>query len=188
MNSYELTRPDGTPSGAWACGACDRVHVQTVRNYKPVSEANHARADLCCVPRNCAYCGLPTERDVVGDFPRVHATCIPPPDPPHPSMANPWARLLFRRMSDISEECWAAAWLIGNEYALWQMLQGDTRRFGQCEVLADELDELRLLSDQAQGWIWTGGAGIYIPQFVSLDEWAAILLEAKEKGDEIGSQ
>jgi hypothetical protein len=110
----------------------------------------------------------------------MHAACVPPPDPPHPSMTNPWARLLFRRMSDISEDCWAATWLIGNEYRLWRALAGEGSRYGLCDVSADELEELRLLSAQAQGWIWTGGPGVYTPQLVSFDTWTTLLAQSDE--------
>jgi hypothetical protein len=96
-------------------------------------------------------------------------------------MANPWARLLFRRMSDISEDCYAAQWLIGNEYSLWQMLQGASSSYGTCDVSAEELEELRLLSEMANGWIWTGGAGNYIPQLVSLKEWAELMSDGKKE-------
>jgi hypothetical protein len=180
MNSYELRRQDGTESGVWACGACHRPHAQTIRAGVPVSDANRSRAESCCVPRNCGRCGLPTERDVLGDYRRIHTACVPPPDPPHPSMRNPWARLLFRRMSDISEECWAAAWLIGNEYQLWSALAGENSRYGQCDLSADDIEELRVLSTQAQGWIWTGGPGVYTPQLVSVDTWASLVARGED--------
>ena len=96
-------------------------------------------------------------------------------------MSNPWARLLFRRMSDISEDCYAAAWLIGNEYSLWQILQRRGTRYGQCDVTAEELEELRLLSEKANGWIWTGGEGAYQPRLVSFEEWENLFDQAKEE-------
>jgi hypothetical protein len=30
MNSYQLFRQDGTPSGVWSCGECHRAHAQTI--------------------------------------------------------------------------------------------------------------------------------------------------------------
>lgn len=87
----------------------------------------------------------------------------------------PWARLLFRRMSAISEECWAASWLIGNEYRLWDALFGDGIGCGQGGLSPDDLEELRILSAQAQGWIWTGVSDAYTPQVVSFEEWTRLL-------------
>ncbi len=175
MNSYALLRPDGAASGVWACGACHRAHAQTRRGTAPASDANRARAEQCCVPRQCRVCGIPTTPDVLGDYPVVHDTCLPPPRPPHPSMGNPWARLLHRRMSDISEDGYAAGWLIGNEYSLWRMLQGGDRRYGQIVVTSEDLEELRLLSEQAGGWIWTDRDGSDQPQLVSFDAWQSLM-------------
>ena len=93
----------------------------------------------------------------------------------HPSLANPYARLLYRRMSDISEECWAAGWELGNEYALWHMLQGEPRAYGQKEVSSEDLEDLQVLSRHANGWIWSGGAGGFEPQLVGFDEWSRLL-------------
>ncbi len=174
MNSYPLLRPDGTASGVWACGACHRAHAQT-HGIAPVSDANHDRAERCCVPRECRICGGPTARDVLGDYPSVHDTCLPPPRPLHLSMADPWARLLYRRMSDISEDGYAAGWRIGNEYALWRMLQGGDRRYGQIVVSSEDLDELRLLSEHAHGWIWTDRHGTDEPQLVSFATWRDLM-------------
>ena len=98
-------------------------------------------------------------------------------------MDSPWARLLFRRMSDISEDCYAAAWLIGNEYSLWQMLQGASPNYGMCEVSGEELEELRVLSEKANGWIWTDGEGSYNPRLVSFEEWNHLVAKAKQEAD-----
>jgi hypothetical protein len=40
-------------------------------------------------------------------------------------MTNPFARLLYQKMSAIREDFWAAVWWTGNEYALWEILSGD---------------------------------------------------------------
>jgi hypothetical protein len=171
VQSYPLLRPDGAESGVWACGACHRAHAQTRRNALPETEANRTRAEQCCVPRTCRICGRPTERDVLGDHAGVHLECLPAPAPPHATMTGPWARLLYRRMSDISEEGYAAGWRIGLEFALWRMLQGGDRRYGQTVVSADDLEELRLLSERAGGWIWTDRDGSDQPQLVPWEVW-----------------
>jgi hypothetical protein len=79
-------------------------------------------------------------------------------------------------MSDISEECWSAGWELGNEYVLWKMMRGGGSRFyGRREVSSEELEELRLLAENAQGWIWSGGPQAFEPQLVSFDEWDRLL-------------
>ena len=97
MNSYELLRPDGTGTGIWSCGECHKPHLVATRAGKPASDSNRRFAEECCAPRNCRYCGQITDRDWGGQFRREHEECIPryEPVPPHPSMTNPYARLLY---------------------------------------------------------------------------------------------
>jgi hypothetical protein len=184
MNSYQLFRQDGTPSGVWSCGECHRAHAQTIGRADAASDVNRDRAEACCMPLDCTICGRPTERDVLGNFPSVHMACfeaiVEAANPPHPSMANPWVRLLRRRMSDISEDCYAAGWLIGNEYSLWRLLHGESSAYDKFDVPEEELEELRLLSQKAGGWIWTGGPDEHIPRLVSFEEWAERLAEVSE--------
>jgi hypothetical protein len=52
MNSYELVRPDGTGTGVWACGVCNKVHLIAQPANVPVSDLNREFAKKCCVPRN----------------------------------------------------------------------------------------------------------------------------------------
>ncbi len=177
-------RPDGSGSGAWACGSCHRVHAQTRGSPGSAGAANRERAEACCVPRICRFCGRPTQPDVLGDFPSAHPECLAEAvreEEPHPTMADPWARLLFRRMSEISEECYYARWRFGNEYTLWRMLEGGSRQYGQGEVSEEELEELRVLSERVNGWIWTGETEEYLPRLVTFDEWAPLLAKAIER-------
>ena len=189
MNSYELVRPDGTGTGVWACGACNKVHLVAQRANVPVSDLNREFAEKCCVPRNCRYCGEQTDRDLFGEYGWAHETCIPKYEvaPPHPSMANPFARLLYQKMSAISQDCWAAGWMMGNEYALWDALHGASHRYGWSHISYEELEELRVLSELAGGWIWTGPPRTYTPQFVSFEIWKSIVESVDESlADEIG--
>ena len=96
------------------------AHLIAWRADKPVADLNKKAADECCAPRNCHYCGQPTERDWSRQYQRVHDSCATKyePPPPHPSMANPFARLLYEKMSAISGDVWCAGWLWGNEHAL----------------------------------------------------------------------
>jgi hypothetical protein len=64
------------------------------------------------------------------------------------------ARLLYRVMSDLSEEYYCARWLVGNEYKLWADLTGkpvqDETPYG---ISFEEKDELRLVQELAGGWL-----------------------------------
>ncbi len=95
-------------------------------------------------------------------------------------MANPFARLLYEKMSAISEDCWCAGWLVGNEYALWKILHDDRHEYGLATVSYEDLEELRILSELANGWIWTGREGEYTPQLVTFAEWQALYAEASK--------
>jgi hypothetical protein len=182
MNCYELLRPDGAGTGIWACGECHKPHLVAWSARKPVSDMNQKAAEECCAPRDCRYCGQPTERGLFGQYKWAHDACVPKyePEPPHPSMANPYARLLHEKMSAISEDCWCAGWMTGNEYALWGVLHGDDHTYGWCNVPYEDLEELRVLSEHAGGWIWTGPARTYVPQLVSFEVWKSILVKANE--------
>lgn len=182
MNSYEHFRPDGTSTGVWACGECHKPHVVAWRANKPVADLNKKAAGDCCAPRHCPYCAQPTERDSNGQFQWAHAGCLPKyePPPPHPSMANPFARLLYEKMSAISEDCWCAGWLSGNEYTLWEILHGDRHEYGRAAVSYEDLEELWVLSQQANGWIWTGHGRQYTPQLVTFAQWRVLFAEARK--------
>jgi hypothetical protein len=138
----------------------------------------------------CHYCGQPTERDSSGQFRWAHDGCVPKyePPPPHPSMANPFARLLYEKMSAISEDIWRAGWLSGNEYALWENLQGDQHDYGPGAVAHEDLDELRVLSQHAKGWIWTGRGREHTPQLVTFAQWDALFAEASKAAGEAGAE
>ena len=142
MRSYELLGQEGIGSGIWECGECHKPHLVATKANKPVSEMNREAAEKCCAPRNCRYCGQITERDWSGQFRWAHEACIPkyePTPPLHPSMANPYARLLYKKMSDISEDCWCAGWMMGNEYALWKILRGDRHDYGWGGIAYEDL-------------------------------------------------
>lgn len=94
---------------------------------------------------------------------------------------------LHSLMSSISEECYAAGWMLGLDEALWDMMGGGSRRYGQgeddsddCSVMPVSVDALRHLSAVCGGWwTWhddTTGASKtdtreWGPRFVTTDEW-----------------
>lgn len=190
MNCYELVRPDGSATGIWACGECHRPHAISWKGRLPASDTNRESAERCCVPRHCQYCGRPTEKDVFGDYERAHRECIPKiePKPPHPSMANPYARLLYQKMSAISEHCWCAGWLMGNEYALWELVHSENHDYGWSSVSDQDLEELRVLSEHAGGWIWTGPAHEYTPQLLPFEAWQSKFEEHNSPADTISHE
>lgn len=90
------------------------------------------------------------------------------------------AAALAEAMSDISEECWCAEWLMGCEYDLWRMLHGGSREWGMGEVAEVDIERLRELSAECGGWIyWSrgmGGSETYAP----LEEWL-VMFERREE-------
>lgn len=61
---------------------------------------------------------------------------------------------LERLMSDISEDCWCAGWLHGNEHALFRkVFLGDPPRYGMGEVRQVDLDRLKFLAGSTGCWI-----------------------------------
>lgn len=62
---------------------------------------------------------------------------------------------LYRLMSDISEDCWCAGWLIGNEYTLWEMVADPAaeRRYGQGQVSERDIQAMREISAEIGGWV-----------------------------------
>lgn len=111
-------------------------------------------------------------------------------------------KALYERMSDISEECYAAGWMTGNEYTLWGMVANPeaSRSYGMSDVRESDLNELREISNEIGGWIrWFDGEddtdlppedwgpvftpmAEWLPMFDKrMAEWAA-LREKYEKG------
>jgi hypothetical protein len=176
MNSYELLKPDAGGSGVWSCGECHKVHSGATQAGKPASDSNKTSAARCCAPRNCTYCGKTTERDQNGQFQWAHEECMPKHEPvaSHSSMANPYARLLYKKMSDISENCHFAGWISDNEYSLWEIFHGDRPGYGWGSLSHEDLEELQVLSKHAEGWIWTGPAEEHTPQLVTFAQWESI--------------
>lgn len=81
-------------------------------------------------------------------------------------------------MSDLSEECYCAGWLIGLEHALWEMMKIDRdHKWGMGSVTTVDLARLRTFSRTAGGW-WRHD------EFVPMDEWL-VFHEEHGKGHKI---
>jgi len=66
---------------------------------------------------------------------------------------HPDAQSLLDLMSAISEEAWAAAWMAGLEYDLWEAVQSGPRRYGRIMLHDGLLARLKDLSHECGGWI-----------------------------------
>jgi hypothetical protein len=88
-------------------------------------------------------------------------------------------RELYELMCDISEDATFAGWISGNEYYLYSALLQNSLTYGMCDIDRDDLNRLRELSEDVDGWvIWfddSNDAGLPTekcgPRFVTMDEW-----------------
>ena len=63
------------------------------------------------------------------------------------------ARILAIVMSEISERAYAAGWMAGLEYDLWQIVaQGKPTWYGQTAIRQEDIAMLRWLYERADGW------------------------------------
>jgi len=106
-------------------------------------------------------------------------------------------RELYDAMSDISEDCHCAGWITGNEYNLWAALQDGDLRYGQGEIDAEQLELVRGLSKEVDGWIiWLDDddvPGLPVEQwgarFVTMAEWLDLIgakAAARKRVAEVG--
>src|ERR1035437_3176520 len=76
---------------------------------------------------------------------------------------------LYELMSDISEDCYCAGWMIGNEYTIWRALQTGEMSYGMGDIDAEQLARCRELATELDGWIvWVKNDG---PHFVPMAQW-----------------
>lgn len=88
-------------------------------------------------------------------------------------------RRLYELMSDISEDCYCAGWMHGNEFALWNAIATGDLRYGMGEMDRDKLAQVTALSVKTGKWIiWRDDNDGLDPHDSS--EWGpyAITLEA----------
>ena len=86
-------------------------------------------------------------------------------------------RALLVYMRHLSEENWAAGWLIGLEFTLWDWVlhlrsrADHTSEFERAN--APDIEVLSWLADEAGGW-WHWDEGSREPEFVPFNEWMEI--------------
>ena len=61
--------------------------------------------------------------------------------------------LLAEYMSDISERCYHAGWMVNLEYCLWHALINGQRKYGQDMISKKDIETLVSLSTAANAWI-----------------------------------
>ncbi len=121
---------------------CDECHAKQEAEWKAGEPARQAQADAEAKTREEAL-AKSTDRDA--------------------------ALALARRMSDISEECYCAGWLMGLEFTLWQFVQDGPGEWGMGRVSAGDVETLKRLAEKAGGWIvWRENVG---ETFVPMAEW-----------------
>ncbi len=64
-------------------------------------------------------------------------------------------QILADMISEISQDCYSAGWLIGIEYQIWERIHSSpSRRCGYRELSQQEIEKLRYLSGMIGGWIY----------------------------------
>jgi len=81
-------------------------------------------------------------------------------------------RILANYMSDLSEEAYSAGWAEGLEFKLWEALEGKLKKYGRLEINREIQDNLKRLSDEANGWIYYNDKEE--EKYVSFEEWKEI--------------
>jgi hypothetical protein len=94
---------------------------------------------------------------------------------------TPKQEALYQLMSDISEDCYCAGWMHGNEFTLWEIVSDPSvdHEYGRGSVDDDDIAKLRELSAEIGGWIrWRNDDDDPLlpvedwgPVFVPMDEW-----------------
>jgi hypothetical protein len=107
---------------------------------------------------------------------------------------KPLQRALYQMMSDISEDCWCAGWMMGNEFALWDAIVTGDRTYGQCWMDEDMLASCKALAEQVGGWIeWRDDEhGLPVadwgPYFVPMPQWLDKFAKDKAGRDALGAK
>ena len=90
----------------------------------------------------------------------------------------PRARELAEYMSGISEAAYHAGWMLHLEYELWSIVLSGPRSYGRSVITQAEIDKLKALSQNAQGWIVFDDHKE--ESFVPLAEWQEMFIRWKK--------
>jgi len=92
-------------------------------------------------------------------------------------------KALLGLMSEISEDCWCAGWMSGNEKRLWEISQAGGGRYGQGEVTSEQAEKMTFLANTLQEWfVWDEVSGEVIP--IALSDWEARMAAISESKNE----
>jgi len=75
-------------------------------------------------------------------------------------------------MSEISERCYDAGWMLNIEYVLWHAVISGPRSFGRGEITQKDIDELTRLSNATKTWIVFDTKDEETP--MPLEKWKAL--------------
>lgn len=56
-------------------------------------------------------------------------------------------------MSDLSERCYSAVWMLNLEYVLWDSILNGSRKYGQDIINESDISQLSKLSSLSNAWI-----------------------------------
>jgi hypothetical protein len=62
-------------------------------------------------------------------------------------------RQLAEFMSELSERCYCAGWMMDLEYVLWDAVMTGPRNFGHGTITREDISKLIQLSDKINSWI-----------------------------------
>jgi hypothetical protein len=92
-------------------------------------------------------------------------------------------KALLGLMSGISEDCWCAGWMSGNEKRLWEISQAGGGQYGQGEVTSAQAEKMTFLANTLQEWfVWDEASGEVIP--IALSDWEARMAAFSESKNE----
>lgn len=101
---------------------------------------------------------------------------------PEAARLTPAESRMFELMSEISEDCWCAGWMHGNEFALWKAMVSGELNYGQAVIDRALLSQVAALSVETGKWIiWRDDAdGLddrdvseWGPYAITLADWQA---------------
>lgn len=109
------------------------------------------------------------------------------------ALLTPLQHKLYELMSEISEDCWCAGWMDGNEYALWDALKTGDRTYDMSLMDERLLEDCEALSEEIGGWIeWRDDEhglpiGSWGPYFIAMPEWMEKFGKDKAARDALGA-
>lgn len=66
---------------------------------------------------------------------------------------KPAEEKLAHYMSQVSERCYHAGWMVNLEYVLWDAMIRGERSYGHDSITQEDIDTLKSLSETADCWI-----------------------------------